>query len=182
MNDWNEGGGQASGAGRRGLELASEADTVRLAERLAELCFPGALIALDGDLGAGKTRFAKALAAGLGVPGMVNSPTFTIVKEYEGGSLPLYHMDVYRLSIAEADELGLEEYFEGDGVSLVEWASLIEPLLPPERLHITLELTGAESRLAVLRPLGARYEAWCEALGLRPEQTEEEGKRDDERR
>ncbi|SFA96510.1 tRNA threonylcarbamoyladenosine biosynthesis protein TsaE [Cohnella sp. OV330] len=177
MHDWSEGGGQAAGAGRFVLELRSEADTVRFAERLADLCVPGALIALDGDLGAGKTRFAKAFAAGLGVPGMVNSPTFTIVKEYEGGRLPLYHMDVYRLSIEEADELGLDEYFEGKGVSLVEWASLVEPLLPPERLHIRLELTGPESRLASCEPIGARYEAWCRELGLRT--AKEEGSGDD---
>lgn len=175
MNDWHGGGERAAGVHKYMLELRSEADTVQLAERLADLCVPGALIALDGDLGAGKTRFAKAFAAALGVPGMVNSPTFTIVKEYEDGRLPFYHMDVYRLSLDEADELGLEEYFEGDGVSLVEWASQIEPLLPPERLHIRLELTGAESRLAVIRPLGARYEAWCGELNLRS--TEEGGER-----
>ncbi|CAI6037908.1 tRNA (adenosine(37)-N6)-threonylcarbamoyltransferase complex ATPase subunit type 1 TsaE [Cohnella sp. JJ-181] len=180
MNDWSGGGEKAAGAAIYALELRSEADTVRLAEKLAGLCAPGVLIALDGDLGAGKTRFAKAFAAGLHVPGLVNSPTFTIIKEYEGGRLPLYHMDVYRLTIEEADELGLEEYFEGDGVSLVEWASQIEPLLPPERLHIRLELTGAESRLAVIRPRGARYDAWCQALGLRA--AEGEGSGDDANR
>ncbi|MBB6671053.1 tRNA (adenosine(37)-N6)-threonylcarbamoyltransferase complex ATPase subunit type 1 TsaE [Cohnella nanjingensis] len=149
-------------------EARSEADTVRFAERLAALSQPGTVLALDGDLGAGKTRFAQAFARGLEVPGLVNSPTFTIIKEYEGGRLPFYHMDVYRLSTAEADELGLEEYFEGAGVSLVEWASLIEPLLPPERLHIGIALTGPDSRRLTGRPIGARYEAWCRELGMRP--------------
>lgn len=173
MFDRSEDGRETPGAIEYKLALHAEADTERFAARLADLCVPGALIALDGDLGAGKTRFAKAFAAALGVPGMVNSPTFTIVKEYEGGRLPLYHMDVYRLSIEEADELGLDEYFEGDGVSLVEWASLIEPLLPGERLHIRLELTGEWSRLAVCMPLGTRYEAWCRELGLEPAKGEE---------
>lgn len=144
-----------------------EADTVRFAQHLAKLAMPGTLLALDGDLGAGKTRFAQAFAAGLGIPGIVNSPTFTIIKEYDGGRLPLYHMDVYRLSMEEADELGLEEYFEGEGVSLVEWASLIVPLLPPERLHLRIAHTGPESRLFVCVPLGDRYEEWCWKLGMK---------------
>jgi len=151
-----------------------EAATVGFASRLAALAVPGTVLALDGDLGAGKTRFAQAFASGLGVPGIVNSPTFTIIKEYEGGRLPFYHMDVYRLSEAEADELGLEEYFEGDGVSLVEWASLIEPLLPEERLHVRLTATGPTARLLECRPLGERYAAWCAELGM--DETDEEGK------
>ncbi|MCC3376597.1 tRNA (adenosine(37)-N6)-threonylcarbamoyltransferase complex ATPase subunit type 1 TsaE [Cohnella sp. REN36] len=155
-------------------EAHSEADTVRFAEKLAELSRPGTVLALDGDLGAGKTRFAQAFARGLEVPGLVNSPTFTIIKEYEGGRLPFYHMDVYRLSIAEADELGLEEYFEGDGVSLVEWASLIEPLLPPERLHIGIALTGPASRRLTCRPIGEAYAAWCRTLGMQAIEEEEE--------
>jgi tRNA threonylcarbamoyladenosine biosynthesis protein TsaE len=146
----------------------SEADTARFAERLARLCGPGTVLALDGDLGAGKTRFAQAFASGLGVRDIVSSPTFTIIKEYEDGRLPFYHMDVYRISLEEADELGLEEYFEGNGVSLVEWASLIEPLLPPERLHIRLEVTGPTSRDVVAEPRGERYAAWCRELGMLP--------------
>ncbi|RKP53248.1 tRNA (adenosine(37)-N6)-threonylcarbamoyltransferase complex ATPase subunit type 1 TsaE [Cohnella endophytica] len=141
-------------------------DTVAFAEELARLAGPGSVLALDGDLGAGKTRFAQAFAAAIGVKGIVNSPTYTIIKEYEGDKLPFYHMDVYRLSLEEADELGLDEYFHGQGVTLVEWASLIEPILPPERLHIRLETTGAESRRIYCRPVGSEYAGWCERLKL----------------
>jgi len=155
------------------LEVADEQATAAFAKELAQLAFPGAVLAVDGDLGAGKTHFAKAYAAALGVEGIVNSPTFTIIKEYEGTNLPFYHMDVYRISLEEADELGLDEYFFGNGVTLVEWASLIEPILPPERLHLQLETTGAGSRTIYCRPEGKEYEAWCSRLGLRP--AEEEG-------
>lgn len=151
----------------------SESDTAAFASELAGLSEAGTVLALDGEPGAGKTRFAQSFAAALGVPGTVNSPTFTIVKEYEGGRLPFYHMDVYRLSLPEADELGLDEYFMGDGVSLVEWASIIEPLLPPERLHIVLEHTGPASRKLRCRPVGGRYECWCRQLGLTPEEETE---------
>ncbi|CAM3640623.1 tRNA (adenosine(37)-N6)-threonylcarbamoyltransferase complex ATPase subunit type 1 TsaE [Cohnella lubricantis] len=154
-------------------EARTEEDTASFAKRLSELAVPGTVLALDGDLGAGKTRFAQAFAAGLGVPGHVNSPTFTIIKEYEGGRLPFYHMDVYRLSMAEADELGLDEYFAGSGVTLVEWASLIEPLLPEERLHLRLTTTGPTSRRLEGRALGERYAVWCTELGMT--EREEEG-------
>ncbi len=88
-----------------------EEDTERLGRRLSAMFAPGTVITLDGDLGAGKTRFSQALARGMGVQEIVNSPTFTIIKEYEGARLPLYHMDVYRISLEEAEELGLDEYF-----------------------------------------------------------------------
>jgi tRNA threonylcarbamoyladenosine biosynthesis protein TsaE len=153
-------------------ETNSEAETKSIAAALAARVEAGSLLALDGELGAGKTRFAQAFAAALGVPGIVNSPTFTIMKEYGGGRLPFYHMDMYRLSMEEADELGLDEYFFGEGVTLVEWASLIEPLLPPERLHIVLETTGPTSRRLRMLPIGERYERWCVELGLKREEAE----------
>jgi len=152
---------------RYAYEAASERDTAEFAEAMARLAFPGAVVALDGDLGAGKTRFAQAFAAALGVKDVVNSPTYTIIKEYEGTELPFYHMDVYRLSLEEADELGLDEYFDGDGVTLVEWASLIEPILPPERVHLSITATGADTRTIVCRPVGQAYEEWCGKLGWR---------------
>ncbi|WP_127531090.1 tRNA (adenosine(37)-N6)-threonylcarbamoyltransferase complex ATPase subunit type 1 TsaE [Paenibacillus kobensis] len=142
----------------------SEADTVWLAERLAGWSEPGTVLALDGDLGAGKTRFSQAFAAALGVPGIVNSPTFTIIKEYEGQRMPFYHMDVYRLSLDEADDLGLDEYFFGEGVTIVEWASLIEELLPPQRLHVRLSHLGSESRRYELRGVGDRCAAFIREL------------------
>ncbi|GIP39987.1 tRNA threonylcarbamoyladenosine biosynthesis protein TsaE [Paenibacillus sp. J31TS4] len=143
----------------------NEAETGRLAGALAQHADPGSVLALDGDLGAGKTTFSQSFARALGVRAVVNSPTFTIIKEYEGSELPFYHMDVYRLSQEEADELGLDEYFYGSGVTVVEWASLIPDLLPAERLTIYIE-TGADGeRQFCLTPSGERYERWC--IGLR---------------
>ncbi|WP_409347055.1 tRNA (adenosine(37)-N6)-threonylcarbamoyltransferase complex ATPase subunit type 1 TsaE [Paenibacillus sp. MBLB4367] len=136
-------------------------ETNRLASSLASYFTAGTVLALDGDLGSGKTTFSQAIASALGVPGIVNSPTFTIIKEYEGETLPLYHMDVYRLSMEEADELGLDDYFFGDGVTLVEWASLIEPLLPGDRLSIFMETAGATERSFRLTAYGTRYAEWC---------------------
>ncbi|MDQ6420090.1 tRNA (adenosine(37)-N6)-threonylcarbamoyltransferase complex ATPase subunit type 1 TsaE [Paenibacillus sp. LHD-117] len=137
-------------------------DTEALADRLAGLAGPGTVIALDGDLGAGKTAFSQAFAAAIGVRGVVNSPTFTIIKEYEGEALPFYHMDVYRLSMEEADELGLDEYFYGSGVTIVEWASLIEELLPPKHLAVFIEHLGGEARRFRLSGSGEPYAAWIE--------------------
>jgi len=170
--------GDARSPNRYVLEAESEQATAAFAEAMAGLAFPGAVVALDGDLGAGKTRFAQAFAAALGVKDVVNSPTYTIIKEYEGAELPFYHMDVYRLSLEEADELGLDEYFHGNGVTLVEWASLIEPILPGEQIRLFLETTGSESRRFVCRPEGEAYEAWCEKLGLRKSEDEEEWRND----
>lgn len=138
--------------------------TAQLAACLAAQCIPGTVITLDGDLGAGKTAFSQAVAKALGVQGVVSSPTFTIIKEYEGEKLPFYHMDVYRLSMEEADELGLEEYFYGQGVTLIEWSSLIEELLPQERLSITIELADDGGRLFKLMPQGEPYQIWCSEL------------------
>jgi tRNA threonylcarbamoyladenosine biosynthesis protein TsaE len=142
----------------------SEEATERLAEQLAKRMEPGSLLALDGDLGAGKTRFSQAVAKALGVKETVNSPTFTIIKEYEGEQVPFYHMDVYRISVEEADELGLEEYFFGQGLTIVEWASLIAELLPEERLDIYISVLGATEREFELVPHGAAYESRCAEL------------------
>ncbi|WP_187386110.1 tRNA (adenosine(37)-N6)-threonylcarbamoyltransferase complex ATPase subunit type 1 TsaE [Paenibacillus tuaregi] len=138
-------------------------DTGRLASLLAHKAAPGTVIALDGDLGAGKTAFSQLFAKQLGVHEQVNSPTFTIIKEYEG-RLPFYHMDVYRLSLEEADELGLEEYFDGQGVTLVEWASLITEILPPEHLHLYIEVTGLSERRIYLKAEGSPYCEWVQAF------------------
>ncbi|QHW33011.1 tRNA (adenosine(37)-N6)-threonylcarbamoyltransferase complex ATPase subunit type 1 TsaE [Paenibacillus rhizovicinus] len=145
-------------------DVEEEFGTVLLAETLAGWAGPGTVLALDGDLGAGKTRFSQAFAKGIGVPGIVNSPTFTIIKEYKGAQLPLYHMDVYRLSEPEADELGLDDYFFGDGVTIVEWASLIEPLLPPDRLQMYMAHLGGEARRITITGIGSPYAAWCRQL------------------
>lgn len=137
--------------------------TAKLAAFLAKEVTSGSVIGLDGDLGAGKTAFSKAFAKALGVQELVNSPTFTIIKEYEG-RLPLYHMDVYRLSLDEADELGLDEYFYGQGVTLVEWASIIEDILPEELLRIDVETVSEFGRRFFVYGKGIRYENWIETL------------------
>ncbi|MGE7272795.1 tRNA (adenosine(37)-N6)-threonylcarbamoyltransferase complex ATPase subunit type 1 TsaE [Brevibacillus panacihumi] len=142
--------------------LAGVEQTQNFAERLAGFLQPGDLLALEGDLGAGKTTFTQGLARGLGVRNVVNSPTFTIIKEYQG-RLPLYHMDVYRVG-DDVDSLGLDDYFFGEGVCVVEWASLIEDVLPPERLTIFLRTAGDEQRLIELVPQGDRYVRLCEEI------------------
>ncbi|MED3799610.1 tRNA (adenosine(37)-N6)-threonylcarbamoyltransferase complex ATPase subunit type 1 TsaE [Lysinibacillus capsici] len=137
-------------------------DTERFAVTLAKLLEAQDTITLEGDLGAGKTTFTKALAKGLGVKRTVNSPTFTIIKQYEG-RLPFNHLDVYRL--AESDEdLGWDELFYGDAVTVVEWAHLIEQDLPQNRLAIEIYRIGDNERRFVLIPSGERYEALCEEL------------------
>ncbi|MCI9183479.1 MAG: tRNA (adenosine(37)-N6)-threonylcarbamoyltransferase complex ATPase subunit type 1 TsaE [Lachnospiraceae bacterium] len=115
-------------------------ETSRLAYCLGQQAQPGQVYGLDGDLGAGKTVFAQGFASGLGIEGPVNSPTFTIMQQYEDGRLPLYHFDVYRIgSLEEMEEVGYEDCFYGDGVCLVEWSDLIEGLLPKEAVRIRIE-------------------------------------------
>lgn len=115
-------------------------ETFELGKRLAEAAKPGQVYCLDGELGVGKTVFTQGFARGLGITGPVNSPTFTIVQQYEEGRLPLYHFDVYRIGdISEMDEIGYEDCFYGSGVSLIEWSELIEELLPERAVHVTIE-------------------------------------------
>ena len=110
----------------------SPAETIALARTLAATLRRGAVLALSGDLGAGKTHFVKGLAAGLGTAASVTSPTFTLLHEYPGGRLPLYHFDFYRLDAAdEALKIGLDEYLDGDGACVIEWAEKFPALLPP---------------------------------------------------
>ena len=122
------------------MESLSPQDTWELGKRLGKEAEPGCVICLDGDLGAGKTVFTQGFAAALWVREPVNSPTFTILKEYEDGRLPLYHFDVYRIGdISEMDEIGYEDCFYGDGVCLVEWPSRIEKLLPKHYVSVSIE-------------------------------------------
>lgn len=134
----------------------SASETQAVAEKLAAHVEAGTVITLNGDLGAGKTTFTQGFAKGLGVTRNVNSPTFTIMKQYQG-RLPLYHMDVYRLEDT-GDDIGLEEYINGDGVAIVEWSNLIESSLPSERLAITIERTGDEERKITFTPTGEAYD------------------------
>lgn len=140
----------------------SSGETETLGARLAHLLKAGDVITLEGDLGAGKTTFTKGLAKGLGITRVVNSPTFTIIKEY-AGSLPLYHMDVYRLEDSDED-LGFDEYFEGDGVTVIEWAKFIQDFLPEQYLAITIKHVNENEREFSLTPIGERYDRVCEEL------------------
>ena len=122
------------------IESFCPEDTFVLGQKIGELVKPGTVISLVGDLGVGKTVFTQGLAKGLGITEPVNSPTFTIVQVYDGGRLPFYHFDVYRIGdIEEMDEIGYEDYFYGDGLCMIEWANLIEEILPERRSEVTIE-------------------------------------------
>ena len=122
------------------IETRSPEETFRLGEELGRKAMPGQVFTLTGDLGVGKTVFTQGLAKGLGIEEPVNSPTFTIVQVYEEGRLPFYHFDVYRIGdVEEMEEVGFEDYVMGDGVSLIEWADLIEEILPEKRTRILIE-------------------------------------------
>jgi tRNA threonylcarbamoyladenosine biosynthesis protein TsaE len=122
------------------IETHSEKETFELGKSLGEKALPGDVFTLEGDLGVGKTIFTKGFAVGLGIKEQISSPTFTIVQVYEEGRLPFYHFDVYRIGdIEEMDEIGYEDYVYGDGVSMIEWANLIEDILPEKRRNILIE-------------------------------------------
>src|ERR1700750_1105777 len=130
------------------FSLSSLAQTEDAGRRLGPLLFPGAVVGLVGGLGAGKTHFVRAVAEGLGVrnPAAVNSPTFVLIQEYPA-RLPIYHFDAYRLkSSREFADLGVEEYFHGDGVCLIEWADLVMDVLPTERLEIRIKVIDETAR------------------------------------
>jgi tRNA threonylcarbamoyladenosine biosynthesis protein TsaE len=148
------------------IEVSDLAGTEAFGHRLASHLFGGAVIALIGPLGAGKTHLVRAVAEGLGVANsrVVSSPTFVLIQEYTG-RLPIYHFDAYRLKHSgEFVELGAHEYFEGKGVCLVEWADRVEDVLPEEHLRITLQITGDTSRRITLEGRGARYQESVKSL------------------
>ena len=125
---------------KREIETGTPEETFDLGFKLGQEAEAGQVYCLEGDLGVGKTVFTQGLARGLGIEEPVNSPTFTIVQVYDEGRLPFYHFDVYRIGdIEEMDEVGFEDYVMGDGVSLIEWANLIEEILPEKRTDILIE-------------------------------------------
>ena len=122
------------------IETNSAEETFALGKALGEKASPGQIYTLDGDLGTGKTVFTQGVAAGLGITEAINSPTFTIIQEYDTGRLPLYHFDVYRIGdIEEMEEIGYDDYFFGEGICLIEWADLIREILPEHVIRITIE-------------------------------------------
>jgi tRNA threonylcarbamoyladenosine biosynthesis protein TsaE len=148
------------------IDLPDLAATEAFGHRLGQLLFSGAVVALAGPLGAGKTHLARAVAEGLGVPDrrVVTSPTFVLIQEY-CGRLPIYHFDAYRLPSSQAfDDLGAQEYLDGGGVCLVEWADRVEKSLPAERLTIRLTVVSENARRAEIKGVGARYVELVQAL------------------
>ena len=122
------------------IETRSPQETFELGKKIGETAKPGQVYTLNGDLGVGKTVFTQGVAVGLGITEAVSSPTFTIVQVYEEGRMPFYHFDVYRIGdIEEMDEIGYEDYFYGDGLTMIEWANLIEEILPDHYREITIE-------------------------------------------
>ena len=147
------------------LTLNNSNETIALGERMADDLRPGDVVVLNGDLGAGKTTFTKGIAKGLGIKEIIKSPTFTIIHEYQDGRIPLYHMDAYRLENGGAEDLGLDEYFDGDGVSVVEWAQFAEDELPDEFLAITFKRTDDESkRILTFDPRGQHFQQMVDQL------------------
>lgn len=140
----------------------SEEETMEIAQNFESEKFPNMIICLEGDLGSGKTVFTKGLAEALGIDDIITSPTFNIIKEYNG-EMPLYHMDLYRLN-GKPDELGLEEYFNKGGIVVIEWADMIKDYLPDERLEIKIKIIDEDTRILVITPIGQRYEELCEAV------------------
>ena len=122
------------------LETFSAEETFAFGKRIGETAEPGMVYTLVGDLGVGKTVLTQGVAAGLGIEGPVNSPTFTILQVYDHGRIPFYHFDVYRIGdVSEMDEIGYEDYFYGQGLCFIEWANLIEEILPEKYMEITIE-------------------------------------------
>lgn len=137
----------------------SDGETIEVAQNIESEKFPNMVICLNGDLGSGKTVFTKGFAGAMAID-EITSPTFNIIKEYMG-ELPLYHMDMYRTN-GKVDNLGLEEYFYKNGVTIIEWAEMIEDYLPKERLDITFKITGENTRVMVIKPYGEKYVRVCE--------------------
>lgn len=145
------------------LTSLDERETIEFAENLESEKFPNMVICLKGDLGSGKTVFTKGFANALGITDTITSPTFNIVKEYYGGEMPLFHMDVYRIDEANV-QIDFPEYFVKKGVSIIEWSDLIKDELPSERLEISFKILGENKRLLIIKPFGKIYEDLCETV------------------
>lgn len=144
------------------LVTNSELETIEIAQNIESEKFPNMVICLNGELGSGKTMFVKGIANALGINEVITSPTFNIIKEYDG-ELPLYHLDVYRLDEASND-IGIEEYFSKGGIVVIEWAENIKDILPEERLDVKIKVLGENKRSLVFQPYGQKYEELCEAV------------------
>ena len=143
----------------------NEQDTIELAQNIESEKFPNMVICLMGDLGSGKTVFTKGFASSLEIEEAITSPTFNIIKEYTSGQMDLYHMDVYRLD-GKVEDLGIEDYYTKGGITIIEWADMIEDYLPEERLEIKFKLSDEDedTRIITITPYGSIYEDICEAI------------------
>ena len=144
------------------IETHDPEETFEVGRTIGMNAKPGRIYTLTGDLGVGKTVFTQGVAAGLGITEPVNSPTFTIIQEYEDGRLPFYHFDVYRIGdLEEMEEIGYDDYFFGQGICLIEWAELIEEILPEKRIEVTIEKDlekGFEYRKITIEERGEKTE------------------------
>src|SRR4030042_5940259 len=148
------------------MHSKSPSETIRIGKHIGSLLLPGDVVALVGELGTGKTQFVKGLAAGIraGSPADISSPSFTLINEYSG-KVPFYHIDLCRLKREkDAEELGMEEYFRGEGITAVEWADKIPSLLPPEILWIHIRYIGNHTRSFEIIAKGKRYEEILKSL------------------
>lgn len=138
-------------------------DTLTLAENFESEKFENMVICLDGELGSGKTVFVKGFAKALGIEENITSPTFNIIKEYVNGEMPLYHMDVYRLDELNED-IGIRDYYNKGGITIIEWSELIKNDLPDERLEIKFKIIDENTRVLIFNPYGKKYEELCESV------------------
>jgi tRNA threonylcarbamoyladenosine biosynthesis protein TsaE len=145
------------------ITTRNESETIAIAQNIEAEKFPNMIICLEGDLGSGKTVFAKGFASSLGIEEVITSPTFNIIKEYTAGEMTLYHMDVYRLN-GDVSSLGLEEYYHKGGVVIIEWSDTIQDYLPKERLEIKIKVVDENTRIMIFKPYGKVYEDICEAV------------------
>lgn len=138
-------------------------DTMELAQNIESEKLPQMVICLNGELGSGKTVFVKGFAQALGINENITSPTFNIIKEYSDGEAPLYHMDVYRLSDS-VENIGIKDYFNKDGISIIEWADLIEDELPEKRMELYFKVIDEDTRIITIRAYGQEYEDICNSV------------------
>ena len=144
------------------ITTKSSKETFEIAQNIESEKFPNMIICLIGDLGSGKTIIAKGIAHALGIED-VTSPTFNLIKEYNNGELPLYHMDLYLLE-GNIENTGLTDYFNKGGVVVIEWADMIKDYLPKERLDIRIKIVDENTRVLIFEPHGEKYENICEAI------------------
>lgn len=147
------------------ITLINPQATEQLAQVIGQTAMPGDNLILTGDLGAGKTTITKGIGKGLGITQMIKSPTYTIIREYTKGRLPLYHMDIYRIE-SGAEDLGLEEYFEGEGLAVVEWGNMLEEAKPDDYLELILtkDDTDEEKRFVKFIPFGPKSTAFNDRI------------------